>query len=313
MTRRSGALLVALALALAPAPATAHDFEPGVLVLEETAPGRFDVAWSEPVDSQGSRAGVKIGFPPACVHEGTTLVCDRDLGGEVSFAGLHESRTQVVVFVRWLDGRRLERLVSGAAPAVTIEAGREGGAVEWIRLGVEHIVIGYDHVAFVLGLLLVVGWQRRLVATITAFTVAHSITLGLAATGLVRLPTRAVEAVIALSVVLVAREALHDRPTWTRTKPYVVAFLFGLVHGLGFAAALGELGLPRDGRVSALLFFNAGVEIGQLTVVGVAGVLAWISAPLLRKMRAPRIVVAYAIGAMGAAFFLERFVGIVAG
>jgi hypothetical protein len=196
---------------------------------------------------------------------------------------------------------------------VAIDDAPSSTTAEWIRLGIEHIAIGYDHVAFVLGLLLVVGWQRRLIATISAFTLAHSITLGLAATGLVRVPTRAVEAVIALSVVLVAREALGDRPTWTRTKPYVVAFLFGLVHGLGFAAALGERGLPRDGRVSALLFFNVGVELGQLAVVAVAGVLAWMAGPIMRKTRAPKHLIAYAIGAMGAAFFIERFVGIVTG
>lgn len=311
MTRSAKLVALALAGALSIATSTshAHDFEPGVLVLEEIESERgsaFRVVWSEPVDTQGLRSGVTVTYPPGCVRTGDELGCDGQLHGSVTFGGLHESRTQVVVLVRWRDGRSFERLVTGAAPRVEIEPGPGREAWQWVRLGIEHIALGYDHVAFVLGLLLIVGLHRRLVATITAFTVAHSISLALAATGVVRLPVRAVEATIALSVVLVAREALGERPTLTRRRPYLVAFGFGLIHGLGFASALRQVGLPRDGRAFALAFFNIGVEIGQLSVVALAGVFAWGTGRLMRASPKPRIVLAYAIGSLGAVFFVDR-------
>ncbi len=311
--RLAQAALAAVALASAPGRADAHDFEPGVLVLEEVEPGRFAVSWAEPVDKQGAPSGVLVSFPEACERRDAALLCEAGLRGELSFSGLHETRTQVVVVARWLDGRSFEALVSGSAPRVHLTPGPGRDATAWIRLGVEHIALGYDHVAFVLGLLLVVGSSRRLVATITAFTLAHSITLALAATRVVTLPVRAVEASIALSVILVAREALSDRPTLTRTRPYLVAFLFGLVHGLGFASALSELGLPHDGRAFALAFFNVGVELGQLAIVAIAAACALAVTRLAGGTNKPRRAIAYAIGGLGAALLFDRVAGMVTG
>jgi hydrogenase/urease accessory protein HupE len=176
-------------------------------------------------------------------------------------------------------------------------------------LGIEHILTGFDHLLFVLALLFLVGFSRRLVLTITAFTLAHSLTLALSALGWLTLRRPPVEAAIALSIVLVAGEALHTQPTLSRRWPALVAFLFGLVHGLGFAGALKEIGLPQNHLSVALLTFNVGVEVGQLLVVGIAYLIyrtlaAW---PKLAVARAPAL---YAIGSVAAYWSIGRLVGI---
>jgi hydrogenase/urease accessory protein HupE len=176
-----------------------------------------------------------------------------------------------------------------------------------MKLGTEHVFTGLDHVAFVVGLFLVVGPRRRLLATITAFTIAHSLTLALAALHVVDLPRAPVEATIAASVLLVAREALASEPTLTRTKPWLVAFLFGLVHGLGFAGALGELPLPRASFGVALLAFNVGVEIAQLLIVAALVAVARLSTRIPPEQRARGTrATCYVIGALGAWWFFDR-------
>jgi hypothetical protein len=174
------------------------------------------------------------------------------------------------------------------------------------ELGVEHILGGTDHLAFVFGLLLLVRGWGRLLGTISAFTLAHTLTLGLAVLGIVRVPPAPVEAMIAVSIVLVAVEALRPAdapPTLAHRKPWLVAFLFGLLHGLGFAGALAELGLPADQLPAALLAFNAGVEVGQLAFVATMLVpVVW----LRRLPRAVQAIPAYAIGALAVAWTFER-------
>jgi hydrogenase/urease accessory protein HupE len=182
-------------------------------------------------------------------------------------------------------------------------------ASAYIVLGIEHILGGIDHLLFVLALLFLVGFNRRLLWTITAFTVAHSLTLALSALGWLTLRSPPVEATIALSIVLVAGEALHTQPTLSRRWPAVVAFLFGLVHGLGFAGALKEIGLPENHLVIALLSFNVGVEFGQLLVVGVAYLVVRTLArwPAVNRARAPAL---YAIGSIAAYWSIGRIVSI---
>ena len=174
-------------------------------------------------------------------------------------------------------------------------------------LGVEHILAGIDHLLFVLALLFLVGFRRQLVLTITAFTVAHSVTLVLSALGLLTLRPPPVEATIALSILLVAGEALHDRPTLSRRWPALVALLFGLVHGLGFAGALAQIGLPQHHLPVALLSFNLGVEAGQLLVVLAAWGLHTLVARWPRVAAARRPVL-YGIGGMAAFWTIERVV-----
>lgn len=308
IARRTWLALAVLVLALVPARAAAHGLHPGVLTLVEEEPGVFTIAWTEPVDTVGRGAPVEIVFPAACRRDADRLTCGPGgLAGAIEFEGLAGDRARVLTLVRFADGRSIEQLVGGDAPRLELSAPPGRSATAWIRLGVEHILGGLDHVAFVLGLLLVVGTRsvRRLVATITAFTVAHSITLVLAATGTLVLASAPVEATIAASVVLVAREAMDDRATLTRRAPWIVAFVFGLVHGLGFAGALADWGLPPGWVGWSLLCFNAGVELGQLAVVLASVALVRVLGARVAPLQRPA---AYAIGAVATCWLLQRAV-----
>jgi len=179
-------------------------------------------------------------------------------------------------------------------------------------LGIEHILTGIDHLLFVLALLLVVVGRWKLVKTITAFTLAHSITLALATLGVVTVPSGPVEAAIALSIVFLASEIIWWHRGWTSltfARPWLVAFAFGLLHGLGFAGALSEIGLPSAEIPIALLFFNIGVEIGQLAFVAAvllgAGALSRL-APVANTAAFARVAIAYAIGTVATYWFVER-------
>jgi len=306
MIARSWVAIALLLLVLAPTRAAAHGLHPGVLTLVEREPGVFTIAWTEPVDTTGRAAPVEIVFPEPCRRIADRLECGQGgLSGTLEFRGLAGDRARVMTLVRFADGRSIEQLVGGDAPRIELRAPPGRSALAWVQLGIEHILGGLDHLAFVLGLLLVVGTRsvRRLVATITAFTVAHSITLVLAATGTFVLAAAPVEATIAASVVLVAREAMDDRATLTRRAPWLVAFVFGLVHGLGFAGALAAWGLPPGWVGWSLLSFNAGVEIGQLAVVLASVALVRLFGARLAPLQRPA---AYAIGALAMCWLLQR-------
>jgi hydrogenase/urease accessory protein HupE len=188
-------------------------------------------------------------------------------------------------------------------------------ASTYVSIGIGHILLGFDHLLFVLALVMIVKSTRRLLVTVTAFTVAHSITLSLATLGVLHGPGPPVEASIALSIVFVASEIIHQRQGregLTARSPWVVAFAFGLLHGLGFAGALAEVGLPENSIPLALLFFNIGVEVGQ--VLFIVAVLA--TYRLLAKLLAGRFdlarltpVPAYAIGALASYWLFERVSG----
>jgi len=307
------ALVLILAAMAIERPAHAHDFRPGVLLLAEIAPGEYSVKWTAPVDATGEGETLAPQFPSSCSLEGTRLRCGPDgLRGRIAIEGMHMPSTQVVLMVRGRDGRVREQLITGSAPSIELGPEQARSFASWIGLGVEHILKGYDHLAFLMGLLLVGGWSRRIVATITAFTLAHSLTLGLAATGVIQLASAPVEAAIAASILLLAAEALRDRETLARRAPWLVALIFGLVHGLGFAESLRSLGLPESSVLGALLGFNFGIELGQLAVVGLS-VGVWM---LLRKRlgssRIPKNVFAYGLGALGAWWIVERAVAMFA-
>jgi hypothetical protein len=344
---RCGLALVVLAvLGLASSSARAHGLYPGVLALREHEPGVFALAWTEPVDTAGASMPVELVFPEHCRREDARLDCgSAGLHGTIEFRGLASGRTSVMALVEFLDGRSLEVMVEAEAPALHVDRSPGRSPLAWLLLGGEHVLGGLDHLAFVLGLLLVVGTRglRRLAATITAFTLAHSLTLALAATGTLVLPSAPVEATIAASVVLVAREATHDRPTFTRRAPWAVALVFGLVHGLGFAGALSSWGLPPGWVGWSLLWFNLGIEAGQLAVVIAVMVIVraieWFvdrrartQAPTAgeiaaagtsatpgtsaaereggRRLALLRTAFAYAIGGLGAWWLVERTIAI---
>ena len=253
-------------------------------------------------------------------------------GQEIRIHGLEATMIDVLVRITFADGRAVSRLLRPESPAFNVEAGDGSTARQFLVLGVEHILLGIDHLLFVLGLLLIVRGAGRLVKTITAFTIAHSITLALATLGIVHVPGPPVEAVIALSIVFVAREAFlmrtggngENRETkssvlsvsscsnsLTARQPWLVAFTFGLLHGFGFAGALSEVGLPPNEVPAALLFFNIGVELGQLLFIA-AVCLVILYARRFRQAFAinppawTRRLAPYAIGGVAAFWVIER-------
>jgi hypothetical protein len=207
-----------------------------------------------------------------------TLHCEgARLAGTIAFESSQPSGGRVAVNVEWLTGQQTFLLSSGSPATVTVPDAATGqGPFDVLRrylaLGVEHIWFGIDHLLFLLGLLLLVGGFWSVLYTVSAFTVAHSLTLAVSALGLVTVPTGPVEICIALSVLLLALETRRGPLALTRRFPHLVALGFGLLHGLGFASALSEVGLPSGARSLALLGFNLGVELGQVLVVAIAAV-----------------------------------------
>lgn len=313
-------LLAALLLALG-RPAAAHEMTIAEMQLRETAPGRFVWQWTAS-NELAPEAKLTPRWPEGCRAEGNTLQCgEGGLQGTLSIDGVGDKYSAAMVKVHWLDGQSRVYTVTQGQSTVRLYGsaddprGRGEIASAYLALGVEHILGGIDHLLFVIGLLFLVGFRRRLVLTITAFTAAHSLTLASSALGLLTLRPPPVEATIALSILLVAMEALNPRQTLSRRWPALVAFLFGLVHGLGFAGALEEIGLPDNHLWVALLTFNVGVEIGQLATVAGAGLLVVLVGrlPALAPLQAPaRVTALYGIGSMAAYWTFSRVAAMVA-
>ncbi len=323
-------VLVALGLAL-PSTAAAHPVGFGVLQLEEKDDGRWDVLLR--VSGTRERAeSVEAILPADCeevapvvweraargVDRRFTVRCPSPLVGDIGVSGIGPDLSMSLRVVR-ADGDTELAILDGARPVVRLEDGaRLGGSIfaGYAAIGVEHIVTGVDHLLFVLGLVLLLRRRTRaLVLTITSFTVGHSITLGLATLGFVPIAGPVAEAIIALSVLLLAVELSIDEspPTLTRRYPGLVAGGFGLVHGLGFAGALADVGLPRDDALTALFAFNVGVEVGQLLFVAIALVLALVAQRTMKsegRARGRELAV-YAMGALSAYFVLDRLAGLV--
>ena len=237
------------------------------------------------------------------------------VGDTIYFDGLKRTLIDVLVRVERLDGTTQVELIEPSRPYVVIQAAPSRGHIIWtyLVLGVEHIIFGIDHLLFVFALLLIVDGLGKLVKTITAFTIAHSITLAMAALGFVHVPGPPVEAIIALSIAFVAMEVLRKKQGYegiTSKSPWLVAFTFGLLHGFGFAGALSEIGLPEQEIPLSLLFFNVGVEVGQLMFVAVV-VLLW---QLIRKLKVTlpgwaEKVPPYAIGSLAMFWVFDRVAG----
>lgn len=318
MRRRFGWLLALLVAILAwPTPAAAHESKPAVLVLEEADPGVFELRWSPP--GGASTGSVVPRFPEHCEVSPTAIECgEQGMAGEIYFEGLRAYGAEVIVQVSWADGTSETKMLRGGADRVRFgEATGSWGAkaqLAWAytRLGIEHILAGIDHLLFVIGLLLVVGYEKRLLWTITAFTLAHSLTLALTVLGLVSAPPNTVEAIIALSILLVAAESLHKEETLTRRFPWAVSFGFGLLHGFGFAGALREIGLPKEELPLSLACFNIGVELGQLAVVLVVWGLVRALRPLHDRLEWTRKACAYAMGGLAAYWTIERTLSVFA-
>jgi hydrogenase/urease accessory protein HupE len=337
MPMRRFTFLVAVFLSWAATSAHAHEVRPGYLQVQESSEDRYDVTWKVPANGE-YRLSLYARLPKECTGapdqgsfaggafiERWQAKCPGGLVGKtISIEGLSATRTDVLARVERLDGTtQTVRLTPDRASfEVTAAPDRLEVAKTYFVLGVEHILSGVDHLLFVLGLLFLVGSWRRLVATVTAFTVAHSITLAAATLGWVHVPQAPVEATIALSVMFVAAEILrdaHGQPGLATRAPWIVAFVFGLLHGFGFAGALQQVGLPEKDIPLALLFFNVGVEVGQLLFI--AAVVAVLSL-LTRTFRKGgttehgpwhsetmiRTPVAYMVGSVAAFWVVQRVV-----
>ncbi|MEB2346567.1 MAG: HupE/UreJ family protein [Deltaproteobacteria bacterium] len=323
-------LLAAAALAHG-GPARAHDARPAYLQIQEIAPGRYDLLWRTPVfsgmplpvalelpDSVRDVSEPRVrALPDSLVERRVVEAAAGGLAGQrIGFVGLQATITDVLVRVQMLDGTHSTTLVRPSRPWVEIDASRGALAVAGAYLvhGVQHILQGFDHLLFVLALVLIVPSRRVLLWTITAFTVAHSITLALATLGVVRVPGPPVEALIALSIALLATELIRSargEPSLTAERPWLVAFAFGLLHGLGFAGALTQVGLPASDVPLALLCFNVGVELGQLLFLAAVlpiGVAIRAALGPARIVRA-RSLASYGIGILAAFWFFERLAG----
>jgi hydrogenase/urease accessory protein HupE len=322
--------MILLAAPAMPLPsACAHEVRPAYLQIDEVASGRYHLLWRTPVLA-GMRLPVVLRLPgdihdvvePAVQELSDSLVERRVLdavpgglaGHRIEFVGLQATITDVLVRVQLLDGTHSTTLVRPSKPWIDIAAsqGPLTVAAAYLSHGIEHILLGFDHLLFVLALILIVRSARVLLWTITAFTLAHSITLSLATLRVVHVSGPPVEAAIALSIILLACETVRLRrgePSATARWPWAVAFTFGLLHGFGFAGALIDIGLPQSDIPLALLSFNIGVEIGQLIFIGcvlvVLAVAKRIDFPLAIERHALSAAT-YVIGTMAAFWFIER-------
>jgi hydrogenase/urease accessory protein HupE len=309
-------------------PALAHETRPGYLELTETAADTYAFLWKKPTggeieiaiapivppDCRFATPGQEQLSPGALVVRGT-LQCTGGLAGKtLAIAGLEATITDVLVRVAHADGRLESHLLRPTATAVTFSGATNAGerAMGYLQLGVLHIVLGIDHLLFVLGLLLIVRNRWMLVKTITAFTVAHSITLALATLGYVAAPLPPLNAAIALSILFLGPEivrAWRGQTSFTLRHPWVVAFAFGLLHGLGFASGLTALGLPKAEIPLALLLFNVGVELGQIGFVLLVVLLERAFRVLeVRWPVAAQRLPGYVVGTLGAYWTIQRTV-----
>lgn len=326
----AGLIVLILAWLAALAPAQAHEVRPALLQITEQTPGTYQVTWKQPamgdmvlhltphlssgaLEAKPSQEMATPGFIQKIwrVEHGAPLD-----GQTVTIEGLPQTVTDVLLRVSAADGRQIDGVLRPAQPSQKLSLSPPSGLAvpAYLRLGVEHILTGFDHLLFVLGLLLLIGPNVRLVKAITAFTVAHSITLALAALGYLAFPSAVIEALVALSIVFVASElASGDRGAGSlaRRRPWLIAFSFGLLHGMAFAGALAQIGLPPRAAPQALLLFNLGVEIGQLTFIG-AVLALWAlirRSPARELLRGPivaHLIPAYAIGGLAAYWLIER-------
>jgi hydrogenase/urease accessory protein HupE len=306
--------------------AYAHEVRPGYLELRETDAEMFAVLWKVPAVGE-MRLSIHPRFPKNCrpvgevtsyrgsdsYAERLSIACPGGLNGRrIAIHGLGATMTDVLVRIEFADGTTWTQRLKPSVPAAVIPetVTRLETAGVYLKLGVEHILSGVDHLLFVLGLIILTRGGWKLVKTVTAFTLSHSVTLTAATLGFVHVPQRPVEAVIALSIVFVATEIVKVRrgiKSITASAPWLVAFSFGLIHGLGFAGGLSDAGLPVLHIPTALLFFSLGVESGHFLFIGV--VLSLIALACRVRISFPRwteLVPPYAIGTIAMFWVIQR-------
>jgi hydrogenase/urease accessory protein HupE len=311
---RAGATLLLLLSLAAPRLARAHPIDSASLSLSEFDPGHFRMSFRAGSQALQEQIATPCVFPNPCRLDRATLDCSPStLSGTLKFPWLEGTLTRLMVDIEWHDGSHLLRIVTASAPTLTVYGPSAPGLLalsalvfDYAGLGVMHIVGGFDHLCFVIALALLVKRRGPLLATITAFTLAHSLTLGATTLGVLEVPAAPIEAMIALSIVLVCAECLRPAHSSMRRAPWLVAFAFGLLHGLGFASALLEIGLPERHVPSALFSFNLGIELGQLAVIGIVVAARALATRLKWQWPWMARALVYLMGGVAAFWSLDR-------
>ncbi len=297
----------------------AHEFNPAHLVIDETAENTYQINWMYPVKNIGPRA--EIIFPDTCSSEAQSpyqqgkylvekidLLCGESLKGQIIEVTNLSVLTDALVTITHLNNDVFEGLMNLKESKLLVPIKQQSFPSSYFTLGVDHLMSGIDHILFILGLLFLVTGIVNMIKTITAFTIAHSITLGLSVLDLISLPRATVEAVIALTIVFLALEISENKQY--KSAPWLIAFAFGLLHGLGFANALTGIGIANEQLLLSLLFFNLGIEAGQLLMIPIFGAFIWL-AYKFNIYKQSATCVSYILGAMGFFWFINRTIGII--
>ena len=306
-------------LALLPFLVFPHEFNPAHLVVKEVDTNIYETKWMYPVKNIGARG--EVVFPKECLRENTkiekngkylvesfSLNCTTSLKGKAINVISLSVLTDALITVNHLDATTFEGLMNSKNPSINIPLKEQIYLTGYFKLGIDHLLGGNDHIIFIFGLLFLVSNLIVAIKTITAFTVAHSITLGLSVFGLISLPQATVEAIIALTIIYLAYE-ISDQKIYNRT-PWLIAFGFGLLHGLGFANVLSGIGVADQQMAMSLLFFNLGIEVGQLILIPIFALLLWVATKL--KFNNTFTVISYTvIGGLGSYWFIDRVAGII--
>lgn len=300
--------------------ATAHEVRPAYLSITEDSTAEFTVIWKQPI-LDGKRLRIKPIFPKICIRsnskrsiENATIIekfnlkCEL-IKGEIVISGLEQTMTDVILKIDYLSGKRNTSLVKPNEPKFILGTKTSTIGNNYLSIGIDHILRGWDHLLFIIGLVLLIN-RRQILGVATAFTVAHSLTLGLAAFSIINLPSQPVEILIAMSIVLLGIEIMRKKRGVTSISskhPYYIALLIGLIHGCGFAGALADIGLPKGMELFSLLLFNLGVELGQFAVIGLTILALTILTKIsndFRKMT--EVMLTYGISSIGVFWIIER-------
>ncbi len=298
--------------------AGAHEIRPALLTLTQTSETNYDVSFKQPqvqgrflnlaVETNCEQSRRDARTSAAALLERFTLVCTKQLA-QIRISGLEKTLIDTMITIERINGSRENYLVNGREPSIDTTQG--ASTPVYFVLGIEHLFFGIDHVLFVLLLLYLISGWMNLVKVITSFTVAHSITLGLSAFDVVSVAQGPVESLIALSIVMLAAEALSDTKSLIHSQPWLITFIFGLLHGLGFAGALSEIGLPEDTAVIALFLFNIGIEVGQLVIIAIALCVTYLLQMVITIPMRIAVLPVYMVGGLSTYWFIERSLMIV--
>jgi len=303
------------------ASAFAHEVRPAYLNIVPNDKTGFDITWKQPV-LEGSRLKITPVFPEGCseasphnlsitgatVIEQWAITCELK-SGILRLEGLDRTLTDAFLQIEYPDGETLSTVLKPYSLSVDLSVDTPSAAQAYLKIGVEHVLAGWDHLLFIVGLVLLVR-ARQVIGVATAFTVAHSITLAVTALGLATVPSRPVEILIAGSIALLAVEIIRKHRgenSLALRRPWMIAFFIGLIHGFGFAGALAEIGLPKGQELLSLFLFNIGIELGQIILIIVLLVGLWAITKVYSSFRRPvEILATYAIGAIGMFWVIER-------